>query len=41
MLKKGEEVDAFHCLTQMKVTALAFTGKCKLDKCAYEEMCAN
>ena len=41
MLKKGGEVDVFHCLTQMKVTEMAFTGKCKLDKFANVEMCAN
>ena len=39
--KKGGKINVFHCLTQMKVTEMAFTGKCKLDKCAYEEMCAN
>ena len=41
MPKKGGKINVFHCLTQMKVIAMAFTGKCKLDKCAYEEMCAN
>ena len=39
--KKGGKINVFHCFTQMKVTAMAFTGKCKLERCANEEMCAN